>query len=206
MLVGTILGILVACGVLYYSIERKIDHDITTLLLIVSQLHGKRLRGESPQVMFSFILEHLLLATGSEYGFIGDVVRCENQDPYLKTWAITDIAWSKETKEFYESGLEKGLDFRNLDSLFGEVIKTERKVISNTPKTDPRSGGNLPEGHPPLKCFLGLPILYAGEMIGMVGVANRPGGYDDKLVNYLSPLMTSLGSLLMANRRSEGCC
>ena len=40
---------------------------------------------------------------------------------------------------------------------------------------DPRRGGT-PEGHPALKAFLGLPLHLGDQLIGMIGVANRPGG------------------------------
>jgi GAF domain-containing protein len=42
-------------------------------------------------------------------------------------------------------------------------------VISNDPAQDPRSGGT-PEGHPPLKAFMGLPVHHQGQMLAVAGL------------------------------------
>jgi PAS domain S-box-containing protein len=79
-------------------------------------------------------------------------------------------------------------------------------VIANTPATDPRRGG-LPPGHPPLNSFLGVPIRHGGEMVGMVGVANRPDGYDQAIVEQLEPLFSAYATIIhdvrMADLREE---
>jgi GAF domain-containing protein len=51
-------------------------------------------------------------------------------------------------------------------------------VISNDPQNDPRSGG-LPHGHPPMKNYIGIPFFKNDEIMGMLGLANRPGGYTE---------------------------
>jgi signal transduction histidine kinase len=56
------------------------------------------------------------------------------------------------------------------------VITGGKVVLTNDAASDPRSGG-IPPGHPPLHNFLGVPILRETEVVGMIGVANRPGGY-----------------------------
>jgi len=43
-------------------------------------------------------------------------------------------------------------------------------------------------------------------MIGMVGIANRPGGYDWELVEALEPFLTTLTSLLEAYRAEMNRC
>lgn len=148
-----------------------------------------------PEEQFSELLDLLLDLTASEYGFIGEVLRKPGGEPYLRTHAITDISWNAETAEFYRQYNAVGLEFTNLDTLFGHTLRTGRKVIANDPGNDPRRGG-LPAGHPSLDAFLGLPIRSAGEMVGMVGVANRPGGYDDELVSRLEPFLLTCGSFI----------
>jgi len=36
----------------------------------------------------------------------------------------------------------------------------------------------LPNGHPPITSFLGVPLIQNGKMIGLIAVANREGGYS----------------------------
>jgi len=72
-------------------------------------------------------------------------------------------------------------------------------VIANDAASDPRRGG-LPPGHPAMRSFLGLPCFYGGEMIGLVGLANREAGYSRDLVDLVAPLTSSTASLIQATR------
>lgn len=74
-------------------------------------------------------------------------------------------------------------------------------MIANSPGADPRRGG-LPPGHPALRAFLGVPFHGRAGLVGMVGVANRPGGYDAKLVELLEPFLVCCSNLIQV-RRSE---
>lgn len=150
------------------------------------------------------LLEDLLALTGSEYGFIGEVLFNEDKAPYLVAHAITDITWDEASKQFFDQNAPGGMVFSNLDTLFGHVMRHEKVVIANAPATDPRSGG-LPAGHPPLNAFLGVPIHSNGLCIGMIGLANRPKGYDEALVDFLAPLLGSIGQFInnLRNHRQQ---
>jgi PAS domain S-box-containing protein len=58
-----------------------------------------------------------------------------------------------------------------------------------------------------LNAFLGVPIRHGGEMVGMVGVANRPDGYDSAIVELLEPLFSAYATIIhdvrMADLREE---
>ncbi len=148
----------------------------------------------APQT-FTEVLAQILAISESAYGFIGEVLDQDGK-PYLKTHAITNIAWNKETRAFHDR-FAPHMEFFNLNTLFGKVLTTEEYVISNDPKSDPRRGG-LPEGHPALNAFLGIPIFHGGQFLGMAGLGNREQGYDSQLVEYLQPLLASCGKILHA--------
>jgi PAS domain S-box-containing protein len=150
---------------------------------------------------FNDILAVLLTYAESEYAFIGEVLYDVEGQPYLKSHALTNIAWNEETRRLYNehNTPDRGLEFRNLKTLFGRVMTSGEPVIANMPATDPRRGG-LPPGHPPLNAFLGAPIKVAGELVGMIGIANRPGGYDESLVEEIGPLLATYGNLILARR------
>ena len=154
---------------------------------------------QHPAKAFDRMLAILLETANSEYGFIGEVLRKEDDTPYLKTHAITNIAWNDQTRSFYENHAPSGLEFFNLNTLFGTVLTTEEPVIANDPGHDPRAGG-LPEGHPHMGSFLGLPFFHSNELIGMVGVANRPEGYDEELIELLEPILATCSSMVHAYR------
>jgi signal transduction histidine kinase len=76
-------------------------------------------------------------------------------------------------------------------------MTTQKPVIANNPLSDARAGG-IPDGHPPLNHFLGLPFFYKGEMTGMVGISNKPGGYLESDIDFLEPLTTTCSNLIQA--------
>ncbi|MES2733369.1 MAG: PAS domain S-box protein, partial [Bacteroidota bacterium] len=167
------------------------------LLQAINFIQTQYIDGENTQTVFDNILQKLLEVTESGYGFVGKIVYPPQADPFLKCYSITNIAWNEETKAFYEKNAAQGLEFKNLHTLFGQVITTGKPVIANAPATDPRRGG-LPPNHPALNAFLGIP-LYAGEkLIGMLGMANRPSGYDADLINFLEPLLHSCSAIIQA--------
>jgi len=147
------------------------------------------------------MLDTLLELTDSEYGFIGEVFY-EDGAPYLKTHSITNIAWNDETQALYDEFKRKGFEFRNLNTLFGHVMTSRKSVVCNDPATDPRSAG-LPEGHPAMHCFLGVPIFYGKEMVGMYGIANRKNGYDKKIRDFLRTFDTTYGVMIHSQRMTE---
>ena len=144
---------------------------------------------------FDALLKLILSFTNSEYGFVAEVLRDGQGRPYLKTHAITNIAWNEEMRAFYEKHKAAGLEFHNLKTLFGAALTTGETVIANAPDTAPRGGG-LPPGHPPMNSFLGVPIKHGGELIAMVGVSNRPGGYDETLVEEIDPLLSTYSTII----------
>jgi PAS domain S-box-containing protein len=172
------------------------------LLQALTEVQTAFIQGHPVAKLFDTLLAILLKLTGSEYGFIGEVLRNPEGQPYLKSRAITNVAWTPELREFYAREAPRGLEFHNLRNLFGAVLTTGRPVVSNTPAVDPRSGG-LPEGHPPLRAFLGLPFHANQEMVGMVGVANRAGGYDDAIIRFLEPFLATCSSLLVGLRSEQ---
>ena len=150
---------------------------------------------------FENMLSVLLKVTQSEYGFIGETLLDENGSPYLKTHAITNIAWDKETRDFYEKNASSGLEFRNLKTLFGQVMTTGEPVISNSPYSDPRKGG-LPPNHPRMDSFMGLPFYKDKKLIGIVGIANQPRGYTPDDIELLAPFLSTCSTLIDARQNT----
>ncbi|HEX8824927.1 MAG TPA: ATP-binding protein [Archangium sp.] len=172
------------------------------LLRALTEVQTEFIQGHGAHRLFDKLLSVMLEVTGSEYGFIGEVLRTPEGTPYLSTHAITNIAWTDELRAFYAREAPTGMEFRNLRSLFGTVMTTGEAVVANLPESDPRRGG-LPEGHPPLRCFLGLPFHSATELVGMVGIANRQGGYDAGVIDFLKPLLATCCAILQGVRGEQ---
>ena len=169
----------------------------TGLLDAVLRIQSSYIGGTDPKNACEQMLATLLHVTRSAYGFVGEIRHDEAGKPYLKAHAVTNIAWNEETRGLYAENAAQGLEFHNLDTLFGAAITSGEPVIANEPATDPRRGGR-PEGHPPLNCFLGVPLYAGQDMVGLMGIANRPGGYDEAIVSFLEPLTNACGSVIAA--------
>ena len=169
---------------------------------IISQVQSRFIRAAPTHEVFEPLLTDLLSFTGSEYGFVADLLEdAQDRHRFLRIRVLTDISWDAATAEMYQAHREgrRHIEFHNLKTLFGAAVTTGQTVIANDPANDPRSGGR-PGGHPPMLSFLGVPLRHGGEMVGMVGLSNRPGGYDEALVSFLEPLFASVGAIIGAVR------
>jgi PAS domain S-box-containing protein len=179
-------------GVIIDITERKKSEEISQLL---SRVRSKFIElSHDKTKFFECLIEMLLAQTSSEYGFIGEILEDIN-GKYLKTLALTNISWDEVSKKLYQENSIAGFEFRNLDSLFGEVIKTGKLLIANDAPAHPKAAG-IPTGHPPLKRFMGIPISYNDEVFAMVGIANNESGYKVEDYNYLKPFFELIGEMI----------
>ena len=170
------------------------------LLAVIAQAQAAYITAQNQREAFDALLERILELTASQFGFIGEVLEDQQGAPYLHTYSISNIAWDSASAAFYAERSAQGMEFRKLDTLFGQVMRSGEALISNAPAQHPHSGG-LPEGHPPLLAFAGLPIHAHGRLVGMLGLANRADGYPQTLAEQLQPLLATLGQLIEALRR-----
>jgi len=188
--------------------SRQLDARLRSqelLLQVIRRTQAGFILAEEPQRLFQRLLDGLLEVTGSQYGFIGEVHTSPDGVRFLRTLAITNLAWDAATRAFYAEHGERGLELHNLATLYGPVLRDQTCVFSNHPASDPRSAG-LPDGHPPLHSFLGVPLLAGDTLLGMFGLANRRGGYRPRLLEHLAPLTESMANLLVARRAGADRC
>lgn len=169
------------------------------LLEAVRLAQAAYIEADDKRRAFEGLLAALLSVTGSEYGFVGEVLYDLRDSPYLKVHAITNIAWDEVSRRMHDSQLAAGMEFHNLKTLFGHALATGTTVIANDPARDPRAGG-LPPGHPEMHSFLGIPLAVGGRLVAMVGLANQPGGYSEADAEFLQPLLGAVSQMVLALR------
>ena len=183
--------------------QRNVEFESNqSLLKALSEINTEFVAHNSnKRSLFKKMLTTMLHISGSEYGFIGEILH-RNDQPYLKTYAITDISWDAETQALYKKYEDVGMEFTNLNTLFGYTIKTGEAVVSNDPTNDTKRGG-LPHGHPPLNHYLGIPIHDKNNaLIGMLGIANKVGGYSEYDIKLIEPII-SLSSAFISSIKAE---
>ena len=171
------------------------------LFRAISTASQQYIREGNVDETFAIVLNEVLDITESEYGFVSEVLYEPTGEPYIRTYALTNIAWNDEMRAIYDA-MAPNLEFKNLKTLFGAMLTTGEVVISNDTATDPRRGG-LPPGHPPLDRFCGLPIHHSGELVGMIGLSNRPQGYDLEMVEFLEPFLAACGNIIVTWRADK---
>lgn len=120
--------------------------------------------------------------TGSKFGFYGEI----NQDGLFDTIALSDPGW--DACRIPESDAVVMINNMKIHGIYGAILKGEKSQIVNDPGSHPDKIG-IPEGHPPLNSFLGVPLKRAGKTIGMIAMANKESGYnldDQKAIEALS--------------------
>jgi diguanylate cyclase (GGDEF)-like protein/PAS domain S-box-containing protein len=181
--------------------ESALLHSHALLQTLTEAQQGFLLEGDT-QATFERLLAPLLDLTGSQYGFIGEVLYDDSRQPYLKTHVYSKVPWDSASRQLYEDAQAKGLEFHNLHSLIGAVLDSGAAVIANDAARDSRRAG-LPEGHPAITSFLGLPVCQGSMLVGMIGIANRQGGYDAKVASYLDPFLSTCAALISAYRAEQ---
>src|SRR5260370_40905316 len=122
-------------------------------------------------------LDFCLELTASAFGFVGLMQGSDQMD----VAAVKGFVPSDAT--FHER-------FRTIPvrpSVFAVVVLTGQSRLSNDVARDAlHVAGGPPRGHPPVRAVLGAPLLFGTEVLGMLGVANREGGYDRQQERLLS--------------------
>jgi PAS domain S-box-containing protein len=171
------------------------------LLSTLSHIQSQFITEADPRVLFDRLLDDLLSLTESKLGFIGQVLRAADGKPYLKTHAVTNIVWSEDSGQLHEKNASARGELSNLKPIINAVMTSGKHVIIHDPANDPRCEGVTTQ--PPLDSFLGLPLYSGQELIGMVGIANRPRGYDTALIEFLQPFLLTCGNIIQAHRNVQ---
>ena len=168
----------------------------------IGQVLSLYIRDIDRKILFDALLTEVIEFTESEFGFIGEVAYKEDGTEYLNIFSLTNISWNEETAELYEKGKDFGIEFLNMESLFGAAITSKDIVISSDPENDPRSCG-IPPGHPKMNSFLGVPLKRGKQVIAMFGVANRQDGYNNEMVESLKPFINACTNIIESHQNNQ---
>ncbi|MGH7255980.1 MAG: response regulator, partial [Nitrospirales bacterium] len=148
------------------------------------------------------LLRAALTQTQSETGFAGVML----EGPVLRILASEGSAleclagreeYEKATKRDPEGG---HIELTTFDHLLGKLVSSGGVVLANDP-AKPEGGRGRGSGVQGLRNFLGVPMLRRGEVAGIFGVANRPGGFTEEDQARLDLLAQAAGVLFDSYRR-----
>ena len=109
--------------------------------------------------------------TGSRFGFIDEL----NEAGTMDSMTLSDPGWKSCRMPHTDTAiLLKNIPVRGI---YADAIKKGISVIVNDPGSHPDRVG-VPEGHPQITAFLGVPLKQGEKVIGLIGLANKESGYD----------------------------
>tara|TARA_R110002072_G_scaffold299632_1_gene475512 strand:- start:95301 stop:97736 length:2436 start_codon:yes stop_codon:yes gene_type:complete len=181
----------------------KQSMEQTNLLLkAVSEIQLDFIRAGNARSWLEQTLQAFLDVTNSEYGFIGTVHHNVDGSPRLQPQVISNPPGKQSSQEPHKSSLSEELPVQNVGSLSGETLRTGELFISNVPVADCNLGGPSSDDSE-LTAFMSIPLRLDNQLVGVVGVASRPGGYDTDLAHWLEPLCITCATLIIATKNEN---
>jgi PAS domain S-box-containing protein len=155
----------------------KTNHELSRRNLFfegINRIFSIVVKDQTEEELGNECLAVALEVTGSKFGFFGLM----GDDGLLHDIAISDMGW-EQCLMHDKTGHRRPPGNFIVHGLYGNVITSEKSFFTNDPLSHPDSIG-LPSGHPPLTSFLGVPLILNSKVVGMLGVANREGGYSSE--------------------------
>ncbi|MFA7060196.1 MAG: GAF domain-containing protein [Pedobacter sp.] len=148
----------------------------------------------SEQEFLDHALDEAIILTASSIGYIYFYNELNRQ--------FTLNSWSKGVMS--ECSVVEQKTVYDLDStgIWGEAVRQRKPILLNDYTDHNLLKKGIPEGHVPLKRFLTVPVLIAGEVVAVVGVANKENEYDDADVMQMNLFMDSVWKIT-AHKRAE---
>jgi PAS domain S-box-containing protein len=134
--------------------------------------------------------------TGSKFGFIGEI----NKAGRFDTIAMSNPGW--DACRIPRTNAVRMIRDMEIRGFWGRVIKDDKSLIVNDLATHPDSVG-VPEGHPKITFFLGVPLKHGGKVFGMIGLANKEEGYTTSDQEAIEVLSGAFVEALMRKRAEE---
>jgi signal transduction histidine kinase/ActR/RegA family two-component response regulator len=172
------------------SAEKKEAEQKRDLLAMLKDLQSDFFLEEDFKNAFDNLLAQLLKLTNSTFGFVGEVLYSENEYE-LDVHAFSTV----KSKDQKASNALSNIPIEDLNRLFDYTMETGTYVIANH-AADLKTAKVELSDRTLCDNFLGIPVSYHYETVGVIGIANREGGYDEELVQLLSPFLSTYGSIL----------
>lgn len=201
-------------GALGYVLKPFDERDLRIQIEMALYKHGaelRLLRSEARLVAINKVLqaafssqseeelgrECLTIAeelTQSQFGFICDFDGCG-----IQNIAVSNPGWDACTTLHPAGHCLTPLERFKVHGIYGRVITDGIALLTNDPMHHPDSIG-LPDKHPPLTSFLGVPLKRDGVVVGMIAVGNRARGYTEVEMEAVESLAPSIVAAFLRKR------
>jgi PAS domain S-box-containing protein len=177
------------------------------LMDCVTRLQSRFIGESDVARLFDAVLDDVVRFTGSRAGFLAELVEAPDGSRRQRLLAISGFA--------PDGAAAPGGRCDRVP--FGPVIGPGRGLAcaagaaADAPVILDRSAlqaaaCRAPPGHPTLESYLWLPLHRGGRVVGGIGLADRPGGYDQDIAAVIQPVVSACSQIIEAwqsDRRRE---
>ncbi len=155
-----------------------------------------------PTHAFEHIVQSLLTLTESEFSFLGEILYTAKGQPYLK-YFTTGVNGQRSSSEDQNSKpVPPLLQATDMKQLCLTIEATGKPLIANIPSEYPELTIFREHGSQ-LSSLVALPIYKKGNLLGVLGLANSPGAYDEELAVSLEPLCNTCAGIIDGYRNAQ---
>jgi len=160
-----------------------------------SILRISQFKGDTVKELLDYALDEAIRLTGSRIGYIY-YYNEESKEFTLNTW-------SEEVMK--ECCVAKPQTLYHLDKtgIWGEAVRQRRPIILNEFQAPHPLKKGYPEGHAVLYKFLTVPVFVEGNIVAVIGLANKKSDYDSSDAAQLLMLMDSVWNIADRKRAEE---
>ncbi|BCD97176.1 PAS domain S-box protein [Marinagarivorans cellulosilyticus] len=197
VLIAVVIGALVGTLVAYVAstLVRRRAQKHSNLIALIARVQSRFLNNGDAKTAFYQLLEEMVAMTASDYGYIAEVRHDDYGQPYLRTRALWDTSWSPDTRELYrDQDLGGGMEFHDIQNILASVLVIGETVFINDVEAYSQKACDYEIR--PMHTFVGLPVYVEQRLVAVVGLANRPTGYDLAQEQEVTPLLATVGQIL----------
>ncbi len=162
---------------------RKAAEQRRDLLMHLKDLQSDFFLEQDLQPSFNKLLQQLLEVTNSDYGFMGEL--------YIDRSTLWETKPHAHVLSPLFGQLPKAEQYMRFSAFFKQVYEGSVPIINNKMKE------TIPlERQYGLSNYLGIPVTYNYKVVGAIVLANRIGGYNETIIEELSPFISTYGSII----------
>ncbi|MDX1319889.1 MAG: ATP-binding protein, partial [Oceanospirillum sp.] len=164
---------------------------------LINKVHGTFIEDKNPEHVFRTVLPDLLAMTHSQLGFVGEFTERDGTS-CLSVLAAMGTEANAELERFIGRYQGQSIPLKNRNNLFSRVARGEFVLMNQSNFTV----GPM-DGHPDIANFIGLPICFGDQVVGMIGMANSPRGFSESIFESLAPVNSTYGQIIDALREER---
>jgi PAS domain S-box-containing protein/putative nucleotidyltransferase with HDIG domain len=180
------------------SVEKKL-RDQAEVLSAINEIFRERINCKTEEDLGKKCLKVAEKLTNSKFGFFGEL----NSKGYFDCIAISNPGWDAcsipegQSRLIIKDMPLTGIDRATMIDGVPRIINGEEAFAEHPDHV------GIPEGHPALTAFLGVPFIENGKVIGMIGLGNKEGGYTLEDQKNIEALSVAISETLRTKRTSD---